>query len=115
MSERINSITLKNKDQNKEYILDFSLESIAYLQGVGFEWSEIESKSAIMIPLLWYGAFRRYQPSISKRETDRILQDEIGGMSAPIITRLRELWDQTLSPLVADGDELKNEKWEMNL
>jgi len=114
MAERIQEIRLKDKKYNKEYILDFSLDTIAYLQGVGFDWSEIESKSAIMIPLLWFGAFRRYQPKVSKKETDDMLE-EIGGMSAAVIQRLRQLWEQALDALVADGDELKNENWEMTL
>lgn len=112
--ERFSEIILKDKKHHREYRLDFTLDAIAYAQSVGFNWDDIVEKSAVMIPLIWYTAFRRYQPRMSKNETDKVLKD-IGGMSVPLVTRLRQLWEQALSELVADGDEIKNADWEMNL
>lgn len=115
---RVEPITLTDSETGRKYILDFNLDSIAFIQQRGFDWELIVSQSAIMIPLIFWGAFRRYEKNVSKANTDKMLED-MGGLTTSMMVRLRELWEQALAPLVFDDSEgeeqTKNSKWTVEM
>ena len=114
LTERVNPIKVIDTETNHTYILDFNRDTVRFAEERGFDWDEVGNKVATMIPLIWYTAFRRYDPRISLDKTTKLLED-LGGMRPSWITRLRELYNQALTSLIAqdtaDGEEeVKNAK-----
>ena len=88
-----------------KYILDYNRDTVRFAESRGFSWEALGEQPATMIPLLWYSAFRRYDPRISQQKTDVIL-DKVGGIKPSWVARLHELYDQALASLIAvDEDE----------
>lgn len=95
-------------ETNRTYTLDFNRDTVRFAEDRGFDWDEVEKRPATLVPLIWFVAFRRYDPRISFEKTTKLLED-LGGMKPKWIRRLRELYDQALTTLIADdNDEVKN-------
>lgn len=109
LTEKVNPIKVKDLETNHTYVLDFNRESIEFAEARGFVWDDLGERIATLLPLIWYVAFRRYDPRISKAKTDKLLEDK-GGLKPKELKRLRELWDQCLAPLIADDDEEEDVK-----
>lgn len=114
LTERVNPIKVIDTETNHTYILDFNRDTVRFAEERGFDWDEVGNKPATLIPLIWYTAFRRYDPRISLDKTTKLLED-LGGMKPSWIVRLRELYNQALTSLIAqdaaDGEEeVKNAK-----
>lgn len=107
-NEIVNPIKITDKDTNRIYVLDFDRDSVAFAEARGFDWDEVTRKPGIMIPLIWNAAFRRYDKKLSMEKTTKILED-LGGMKSEWITRLKDLYDQSLASLIADPDETEEE------
>lgn len=111
--ERPEPIVLKNKN-NDIYTLDFTRETCAAINKAGFNAEEIESNPEEMIPLLFFGAFRKNHRKVARNETDKILK-EMGGMSAGMFERLCELYLQGREGLIVENEEFeenaKNTGW----
>ena len=114
--EKINPMKIYDDETNRTYILDFNRETVMFAEARGFSWEEVGDKMATMIPIIWYAAFRRYDPRISMEKTTKLLED-LGGMRPAWLIRLRELYEQALSTLIArDEDEpAKNAKLTVEL
>lgn len=105
LTERVNPIKITDKETNRTYILDFSRDTVRFAEDRGFTWDEVGNKPATMVPLIWFAAFRRYEPKMSLDKATKLLED-LGGMKPKWIIRLRELYDQALASLIAkDEDE----------
>lgn len=91
------------------YVLDFNRDTVRFAEDRGFSWEALGDRPATMIPLLWYAAFRRYDPRISQQKTDAIL-DKLGGIKPKWVTRLHELYDQALASLIAVDEEEEDGK-----
>ena len=114
LTERVNPIKVIDTETNHTYILDFNRDTVRFAEERGFDWDDVGNKPATLIPLIWYTAFRRYDPRISLDKTTKLLED-LGGMKPSWIVRLRELYNQALTSLIAqdtaDGEEeVKNAK-----
>lgn len=112
-------IEITDNTTGHKYILDFSRDTVRFAEDRGFSWEALGERPATMIPLLWYAAFRRYDPRISQAKTDAIL-DKLGGIKPKWVTRLHELYDQALASLIAvdeeeDEGEGKNLEMTVNL
>ena len=108
ITERVNPIKITDKETNHIYVLDFSRDTVNFAEENGFDWDQIGTKPATMIPLLWYCAFRRYDRRISFDKTTQLLED-LGGMRMEWIKRLHELYDQSMASLIADPDKVDSE------
>ena len=107
LTERVKPMRVTDNETGREYILDFTRETVRFAEERGFVWDEIGSKPGTLIPLIWYTAFRRYEPRMAFNKAEKLLEDA-GGVSPKMIARLKELYDQALSSLVAEdreGDE----------
>lgn len=104
LTERVKPIRLTEKETGREYILDFTRETVRFAEDRGFDWDELGNKPATLIPLIWYTAFRRYEPRMAFNKAEKLLEDA-GGLSPKMIARLKELYDQALASLVADDTE----------
>lgn len=108
LTEKVNPIKIHDDETNRTYVLDFNRDSVRFAEDRGFSWDEVGDKPATMIPLIWFAAFRRYEPKIGLDRATKLLED-LGGMKPAWIIRLRELYDQALVSLIArdeaDGEE----------
>lgn len=109
LTERVNPIRVTDVETGREYILDFTRETVKIAEGRGFSWDELGDKIATLLPVIWHTAFLRYEPRISVIKTDKILED-MGGIQPKQIQRLRQLYDQAMSSLVAEDTEDGNTK-----
>ena len=107
MSERIKPIILSYKD-GREYTLEFSRESLIYADSRGFKITELADKPMLRIPELFHYAFRMHHPQLSKAQTDKILFEDLGGLSEAMCERLGELYAAPLETLMTEETDPKN-------
>lgn len=104
----MSKITLKHDD--KEYILEYSRQSVKTMESQGFNIDLVGEKPATMIPLLFEGAFIKNCRGIKRKEMDEIykgIKDK-----NTFIQGLAELYAETLSELLEDNPE-GNVTWAM--
>ena len=104
LTERVNPIRITDNDTGREYILDFSRETIKMAEARGFDWDDLPSKVVTLLPIVWHTAFLRYEPRMSVIKTDKILED-MGGLQPKQIQRLKLLYEQAMASLVAEDTE----------
>jgi len=120
LEERVNPIVITDTETNRKYTLDFNRETVRFAEERGFSWDEVGDKPATMVPLIWYTAFRRYDSRISLDKTTKLLED-LGGMKPSWVVRLRELYNQALTSLIAqdtaegEEEEAKNARLTVEL
>ena len=106
--EKVNPIILTMED-GTEYTLEFSRKSIEFAEKRGFKMDELGDYMMTRVPELFYYSFRMHHPMMTKKPTDEILFDKLGGMSEEMLTRLGELHAQGYESLI-NSDESKNSK-----
>jgi len=106
--EKINPINLMLED-GTEYTLEFSRETTEWAERRGFDMNDLDKHMMIRVPELFYYAFRMHQPRMTKAQTDKILFDELGGLSQELLTRLCELYAQGYNTLINE-EAVKNSK-----
>ena len=89
--------------ENKQYVLEYSRQSVRQMEGQGFVLDEIASKPVTMIPLLFEGAFIKNCRGI-KRKTISDIYDGIGDKTG-LLEALMEMYAETLSTLTDDSVE----------
>jgi len=97
----VKPITLQYED-GTTYTLEFSAQTVADGERAGLIISQIMDKPVTLVPLLFFFAFKMHHPSISKKKTDSILFDDLGGLSQAMQERLIELY---LAPVNELGNE----------
>lgn len=113
--EVIDPIVVKYKGE--EYTLDFDRASAEFAQRRGYDDDKLFTQSTIMIPELFYCAFRRHHKRISKAETDKFMAEWFpDGLPSKVIGRLRELYlDAAFGGYIATGDDEKNAEVEIEM
>lgn len=107
--KRVEPIRLSYED-GTEYVLEFSRETISFAEDHGFRKEEVSTKTMTRLPELFFYAFRMHHPGIKKDETDRILFEDLGGLSDDMIIRLSDLFIETYNTLVNQDGKPKNSK-----
>lgn len=104
-------------EDGKKYVLDFSRESVAYAEEMGFSIEELADSNKLMssIPKLFFYAFRKNHPEVTMEQSNHILFDELGGMTDAWMTRLGELYSDTYLSLRNDEGTPKNPKVRVTL
>ena len=102
--EKVNPIRVTDNETGREYILDFTRETCKMAEARGFDWDELTNKPVTLIPIIFHTAFLRYEPRMSIIKTDRILED-MGGIQPKQVHRLKQLYEQAMSTLVAEDTE----------
>lgn len=103
--DKLKPMVITDPEAGKEYTLEFSRKSVAKAEQAGLDVNQLESKSMTMIPLLFWGAFLMHHPHMTREQTDKILFDGLGGMSADEMTYLGKLYAEPFNTLVAGNDE----------
>lgn len=96
--------------EKKEYVLEYSRQSVKTMESQGFILDEITSKPMTMIPLLFAGAFFKNCKGIKRSLIDEIY-DGIGDKTA-LMQALMEMYAETLSTLTDENAE-GNVTWTM--
>ena len=103
--DKLKPMVITDPEAGKEYTLEFSRKSVMKAEQAGLDINQLESKSMTMIPLLFWGAFLMHHPQMTREQTDKILFDGLGGMSAEEMTYLGKLYAEPFNTLVAGNDE----------
>ena len=90
-----------------EYVLEFNASTVKEAERAGFNIGEIVNKPMTLVPLLFFFSFKMHHPTISMKKTDKILYEDLGGLSEALQERLVELY---LAPMEELGgtDQPKN-------
>ena len=94
----------------KEYVLEYSRQSVKTMESQGFVLDEITSKPMTMIPLLFSGAFIKNCKGTKRAVIDDIF-DSIGDKTG-LMQALMEMYAETLSTLTEENAE-GNVTWTM--
>lgn len=107
MEDRIPPLYITDNDTGKKYELDFSRESVRFVEQQGFKVEETFDYPNINIPKLFYYAFRKNHKNIALNQTQELL-DKMGGITEQIALRLIDLYRQaTISNnVIQDAEEL---------
>ena len=105
--KRVEPIVLKYED-GTTYTLEFSRETIAYAEKSGFKRTEVSNNEMNQIPLLFYLAFRMHHPTVSKEKANKILFDDLGGLTETLSERLIKLYNSPYEDLFNETGEVKN-------
>ncbi len=105
-------MSIKVTHKNRDYILDYTRSAVRRMEQMGFDVDKIQSKPMTMIPLLVSGAFVHNHSNLKPAKIDEIY-DGIKNKNG-FIMKLVELYYETISTLVDDGEEDSegNENWE---
>lgn len=108
--ERIEPIRITDKDTGKVYELDFSRESVRYVESQGYKINETFEFPNVNIPKLFYYAFRKNHKNVPLNKTNDIL-DKMGGLTEKIVIRLVDLYTQATmanNVIQEEGDLVEN-------
>lgn len=108
----VKPIIIRNTEDNTEYTLEFSKESVKFAESRGFRVEDIDAYPMTKVPEFFFYAFRMHHPKIARDKTDKILFEELGGIPNGMIERLAELYMQPFECLgvLGEGEERKNSK-----
>ena len=97
-------------EDGTEYTLEFNREAVVLSERDGFRTDDVQEKMMTRLPQLFYYAFKKNHPMVTQTETDRILFEELGGVSTAMVERLIELYADAYMSLVNDEGKPKNPK-----
>lgn len=108
MDERIEPIRITDKDTGETYVLDFSRESVRFVEAQNFKIDETFDFPNTNIPKLFFYAFRMHHKKMAKNQTDALL-DKMGGLTGKIAERLVLLYQQatTSNNIIQDDEDLE--------
>lgn len=107
-SERVNPIRITNNKTDEVYELDFNRETLFTMDRDGFKIDEVTDFPTTMIPKLFYYAFRKNHRKMTRAQTDKILRDDLHGITPKILERLMLLYNQAaMSNNIQDDEDLE--------
>ena len=110
VNEIVRPINLKDTENGDAFTLEFNRESVYFAEQRGFNIDEIDKYPMTKIHELFFYAFRMHHKSISRQKTDKILDEDLGGIgNLPdgFIERLVMLYTAPFDTMV-DKDAEKN-------
>lgn len=107
--ERIEPIRL-NFEDGTEYVLEFSRKTVSDAEKAGFVRTDVTDKLMTRIPELFYFAFKMHHPTIKREATDKILFEDLEGLTDELIERLIDLFNAPYETLINDRGKPKNPK-----
>lgn len=103
--EKVEPIRITDNDTGKVYELDFSRESVSFVENQGYKIEETFDFPNVNIPKLFYYAFRKNHKNVSLDQSRKIL-DKMGGLTEKVAIRLVDLYRQaTMSNNIIQDDE----------
>lgn len=110
--EKVEPIRLTDTETGETYVLEFSRESVKWAESRKFAIGELTDYVNTNVPDLFYYAFRKNHKNIARDKTDKILFEDLKGLSPKEIERLIQLYSQPMNALIRaeDDGERKNSK-----
>ena len=91
--ERIEPVRITDNDTGTTYELDFSRESVRFVENQGFRIDETFDFPNVNIPKLFYYSFRKNHRNVPLDQTEKLLE-KMGGLTDKIALRLVDLYAQ---------------------
>ena len=113
-NERVKPVIIRDQENNKEYPLECSRETIKFAEGRGFRLQDVDHFPMTKMPEFFWLAFRMHHQSFSLNQAEKLLE-RIGGMSDALAARLGELYAAPFTYLTPDEDDEKNSLVEVEL
>lgn len=104
MAENVKPVIIHDNENDRDYTLEFSRETIKFAEGRGFKLQDVDDFPMSKIPEFFWYAFRMHHPSVSLNQAEKLL-DRMGGLNEALARRLGELWAVPFSTLNPNGDE----------
>lgn len=108
-NERPEPLTLKYPD-GTTYTLEFNRESVVFAETRGISVDAVGERLMTMLPEFFFCAFRMHHPQLKKTKTDKILFEDLGGLTTKQLERLILLFNEPYKTLVSEDEEQKNAK-----
>ena len=112
---KVEPIILTDSETGEKYTLEFSRESVVFTNRQGFNVSEMASNSMEMLPILFYGSFRMHHRNISRQRTDKILFEDLKGLSQAAVERLIMLYNAPHKALIHEEEEYDSKNSRMTI
>ena len=116
VNEIVKPIILRDSETKETYTLEFNRESVYFAEARGFSIDDVVKQPMTKIHELFFYAFRMHHQKVSRQKTDKILDDDIGGIGnlpEGFIERLYMLYGAPFDSMVED--EGKNSKVQIEL
>ena len=108
-TKEIKPIILRDDNNGDVFVLEFDRAVVKFAEARGFKINSLESGLSISaIEELFFYAFRKHQPKLSKADTDNILYNKLHGMPDGMMERLAELYLLPFNTLIQSEEETKN-------
>ena len=108
-AKTVKPITLKDDNNGDVFVLEFDRNTVKFAEARVFKINSLDEGLSISnFEELFFYAFRKHQPKMSKADTDHILYDKLQGMPDGMLERLVELYLLPFNSLIQTGDEAKN-------
>lgn len=103
--DRVKPIIITDKDTGMTYELDFSRESVRFVESQGFRVDQLFDYPNVNVPKFFYYAFRKNHRNVPLDKTEDLL-NKLGGLTEKIAVRLVDLYRQaTMSNNVIQTEE----------
>lgn len=113
-NEYAKPIVLRFKDTNQEYTLEFNRATVTLAEKRGFPLTPMNAgevmtaRPAEVIPDLFYYSFLMHHRGMNRAITDKILFEDLGGLTDEMLERLVTLHAQGYESLINTEDKPKN-------
>lgn len=117
VNEKVKPIVLRDTETKDEYTLEFDKESVRFAEERGFKISEVGDFPMTGTHDLFFYAFRKHHRNISRQKTDKMLDEELGGIGnlpEGFLERLYLLYNEPFKGMV-DGESGKNVKMQIEM
>lgn len=104
MAENVKPVIIHDNENDRDYTLEFSRDTIKFAEGRGFKLQDVDDFPMTKIPEFFWYAFRMHHPSVSLNQAEKLLE-RMGGLNEALARRLGELWAVPFSTLNPNGDE----------
>lgn len=101
--KKVNPMRITDPKTNEVYVLEFSRDTVRFAERRGFKIAELLDFPETNIRELFFLAFRKNHPSLSRAEIDEIF-DELDGLFPEEIERLSNLYSVPMESLIIDKD-----------
>ena len=105
VNEKVKPLVLIDNETGERYSLEFSRESVKFAEARGFAIEDSVKFPQTKIPDLFYFAFRKNHRNISRERTDRMLYDDLQGLSTAAIERLLMLYQEPQNALIRTDED----------
>lgn len=99
----------------REFTLEFNRKTVVRAEKAGLNLQEIDSKPMTMVGIMFWAAFLYHHPWITQEQTDKILDEQFGGVEGlgtiendegeNLVTHLGRLYSEPFSTLIPSDEE----------